>query len=64
MYEVITLHNPYEGMSVKEIKTKLKSGKYPQIRSKEVERCYNEEFVRVINKMLSVSNLFYFILYF
>jgi hypothetical protein len=64
MYEVITLHNPYEGMSIRKIKTTLESGKYPQIRSEEVEGCYyDEELLRVVNMMLVVCNFCYFILY-
>jgi hypothetical protein len=64
MYEVMTLRNPYEGMSWKEIKTEHESNKYPQIRLEEVKGHYDEEFVKVINKMLSVCCFCYFILYF
>jgi hypothetical protein len=64
MYEVMTLHSPYEGMNLKEIKTELKSNKYPEIRLEEVKGCYDEGLVRVVNKMLSVYNFCYFILYF
>jgi serine/threonine protein kinase len=40
MYEVITLHNPYEGMTTLEIKSSLKSDKYPQICLEEIKGYY------------------------
>jgi hypothetical protein len=64
MYEVITLHNPYEGKTKEDIKTAFESNKYPQIRSEEVEGYYDKELLKVVNKMLSVWNFYYLILYF
>jgi hypothetical protein len=63
MYEVITLHNPYEGMKTEEIKSSLKSNKYPQICLEEIKGYYEEKLLKVVNMMLSVCNFCFVILF-
>jgi hypothetical protein len=59
MYEVITLHNPFKGKKRVEIKSQIKSGKYPRIEYEEgLYKLYDIEMINIINEMLSVYFLF------
>jgi serine/threonine protein kinase len=56
MYEVITLHNHFEGKGCEEIKLQLKSGKYPKI--EDTKGLYDVEMINIVNGMLSVCFFF------
>jgi serine/threonine protein kinase len=60
MYEIITLHNPFENKNEKKIKSELLSNNYPILTDK--EGLYNNEMIKIINSMLTVY--FYSFIYF
>jgi hypothetical protein len=59
MYEVITLHNPFENKTYKEIEKVLLCGEYPVIVDEKI--FYDAEMIKVINSMLSVYHFFLYI---
>jgi hypothetical protein len=63
MYEVITLHNPFEGKEHNEIESELKNGKYPKIENKELYKLYDIEMINIVNEMLTVCLFNYIILF-
>jgi serine/threonine protein kinase len=63
MYEIITLHNPFEEMkTIEEIKSLLSSGKYPVLEDK--NRLYDIEMIEIINLMLKVFFFSYMFIFF
>jgi hypothetical protein len=52
MYEIITLHNPFESKNKEKIKSELLSNNYPILSDK--EGLYNNEMIEIINSMLTV----------
>jgi serine/threonine protein kinase len=57
MYEVITLHNPFENKSDDQVKRLLLRDDYPVILDE--EGFYDAEMIKLINSMLSVYHFFY-----
>jgi serine/threonine protein kinase len=58
MYEVITLHHPFENKSNDQVKRLLLSGKYPII--VDDKGYYDAEMIKVIDSMLNVYYSFFF----
>jgi hypothetical protein len=58
MYEVITLHDPFENKSYEAIERQLSSGKYPVVVDE--KGFYDVEMIKLINSMLSVYHSFFF----
>jgi serine/threonine protein kinase len=58
MYELMTLHRPFEGKSREYIRNKLSLGEYPYLKKEDIKGLYDDELVDSVNMMLTVCICF------